>query len=138
MREKSVAHRPSSLSDFLVHSHAVFRSEAMFAFQYLKVYNKARSFHIGYKEMLKQAKPDIYVKDELGRASFSIALNIAEGLGKFSKADRRNYFVIARGSVFECPAILDLLHDEQVIDHDRFKHTLLKADERLCILFDMI
>jgi len=42
-------------------------------------------------------------------------LNIAEGSGKFSKADRKNYFVTSRGSVFECVAILDILNGEEFI-----------------------
>ena len=37
----------------------------------------------------------------------SIALNIAEGSGRFSKPDRRNFFIISRGSVFECVAIFN-------------------------------
>ncbi|MSP69793.1 MAG: four helix bundle protein, partial [Bacteroidetes bacterium] len=48
------------------------------------------------KSFIVKVKPDSYVKDQLGRASFSIALNIAEGSGKFSKADRKNYFTTAR------------------------------------------
>jgi len=54
-----------------------------------------------------------YVIDQLGRASFSIVLNIAEGSGKASLNDRKNYFTIARGSVFECVAVIDILKDEK-------------------------
>jgi four helix bundle protein len=48
-------------------------------------------------------------KDQLIRASQAIALNIAEGNGKATEADRRRYFEIARGSAFECAAIQDVL-----------------------------
>ncbi|PWH85221.1 four helix bundle protein [Brumimicrobium oceani] len=44
---------------------------------------------------------DRYANDQLGRASFSVTLNIAEGSGKFSKKDRKNYFTTARASIFE-------------------------------------
>ena len=50
-----------------------------------------------------------HAKDQLLRASQSIPLNIAEGNGKTTEADRRHYFEIARGSALECAAIQDVL-----------------------------
>lgn len=48
-------------------------------------------------------------RDQWLRASQSIPLNIAEGNGKTTEADRRRYFEIARGSVLECASIQDVL-----------------------------
>ena len=50
-----------------------------------------------------------HIKDQLARASLSIALNIAEGNGKRTHGDRNRFFEIARGSAMECAAILDIL-----------------------------
>lgn len=110
----------------------------MFDFQKLEVYKKAKEFHVDCKEIIKTRKLDTYVRDQLGRASFSIALNIAEGSGKFSKADRKNYFVTSRGSVYECMAILDILRDQHYINKDEFDSYSVKADELSRILFKMI
>jgi len=45
----------------------------------------------------------------LSRASLSIVLNIAEGAGKISAADKRRYYLSARGSATESAALLDVL-----------------------------
>jgi four helix bundle protein len=110
----------------------------MFEFQNLEVYKKAKSFHAERKRFILSIKLDRNVKDQLGRASFSIVLNIAEGSGRFSKPDRRNFFIISRGSVFECVAILDILSDQKLIDEKTFNSYLIKADELSRILFAMI
>lgn len=110
----------------------------MFDFQNLEVYKKAKGFHLECKSLILNQKLDNYVKDQLGRASFSIVLNIAEGSGKFSRPDRRNYFVTARGSVFECVAILDILHDTKIVNDNALANYLKNADELSRILYAMI
>ncbi len=50
-----------------------------------------------------------HLRDQLLRASSSIALNLAEGAGRDSKPDQRRFFSIAMGSFRESKAILELL-----------------------------
>jgi four helix bundle protein len=78
-------------------------------FPKIAIYQKAKVFHEAAKELINAKKLSPYSKDQLARASFSIILNIAEGSGGLSKADRRNFFIITRSFVFECVAILDIL-----------------------------
>jgi four helix bundle protein len=110
----------------------------MFDFQKLEVYKKAKLFHISCKKIMGDYPLDSFVKDQLGRASFSIPLNIAEGSGKFSKPDRKNYFTTARASVFECVAILDILSDEGKLPIEVVELHQKSADELSRILFSMI
>src|SRR3954454_21140516 len=51
----------------------------------------------------------ISARDQLDRASTSIALNIAEGNTRFSVADRARFVQTAVGSAVECAACLDVL-----------------------------
>src|SRR5260370_25777511 len=49
-----------------------------------------------------------HLADQLTRAATSIVLNIAEGAGKFSKLDKRRYYLTAAGSTTESAAICDV------------------------------
>ena len=55
----------------------------------------------------------------LDESSTSVALNIAEGNGKRSVADRVRYLEIARGSALECAACLDVLVVRRRLSADR-------------------
>jgi four helix bundle protein len=49
------------------------------------------------------------LRDQIDRASASIVLTLAEGVGRVSGPDRAHFFAMARGSALECAAVLDLL-----------------------------
>ena len=110
----------------------------MFDFQGLEVYKKAKLFHIDCKKILVEKNLDKFVIDQLGRASFSVPLNIAEGSGKFSRAHRKNFFTIARASLFECVAVIDILEDEGNMNEFECKKMMKDADELSRILYAMI
>ena len=72
----------------------------MFDFQKLDVYQKSKNFCKEIYSIPDEKNFDRVTNDQLRRASFSIMLNIAEGTSRFSNKDRKNFFVIARGSAF--------------------------------------
>ncbi len=49
------------------------------------------------------------IRDQMRRAAHSIPLNIAEACSRTSKKDKANFWRIAKGSTFECVAILDTI-----------------------------
>ena len=53
------------------------------------------------------------------RAAQSIPLNVAEGNGKGTNADRRRFLEIACGSALECAAIQDCLEACQVLSSEQ-------------------
>ena len=64
------------------------------------------------------------LSDQLDRASLSCALNIAEGAGRAGR-DQARHYAIARGSAFECLAVLDLLELESAPPNSREARAIL-------------
>jgi four helix bundle protein len=87
---------------------------------------------------LEDAKVSKNKKDQLERAAFSIMLNIAEGTGRFTKPDKRNFYIIARGSVFECVAIFDYINDQKAIGEEKYKAFYSTLEEISKMLFALI
>jgi four helix bundle protein len=111
----------------------------MFDFEKLTVYQKAKAFNKEISTWLRNnTKVDSVTRDQLRRAALSIPLNIAEGTGRFTPKDRRNFYVIARSSIFEVVAILDILKDDTSIEQLFFVKLYQDADELSRILFVMV
>jgi len=75
----------------------------------LDVYQASIEFVTWADVLLEELPRGLAVTNQLDRASSSISLNIAEGNGKYTGADRCRFFDIARGSALECAACLDVL-----------------------------
>ena len=75
----------------------------------LQVYQRSLAFITWAEPLLDRLPKSLSVRDQLDRAGTSIPLNIAEGNGKFTSADRCRFFDIARGSALESSACLDVL-----------------------------
>jgi len=110
----------------------------MFDFQKLEVYQKSKAFNKGIYFFIQKNKLTGTVRDQLHRAAFSIQLNIAEGTSRFSKKDRKNFFIISRGSVFECVAVFEYLLEIEVIDKLMFEQHYNKLEELSKMLFALI
>jgi len=63
----------------------------------LDVYQEAIRFVSWTDELLAKVPKSLAVHNQLDRASTSVPLNIAEGNGKYTAADRCRFFDIARG-----------------------------------------
>lgn len=77
-------------------------------FKTLIVYQKAKKVYDLINKDILSKLSDRIIKDQLRRAILSLVLNFAEGTSRISKSDRRHFFVIARGSTYECYVIIDL------------------------------
>jgi four helix bundle protein len=74
----------------------------------LDVYQDSLQFITWTLPLLEKLPASASVRNQLDRASTSVPLNIAEGNGKFTSADRCRFFDNARGSALECAACLDV------------------------------
>ena len=64
-----------------------------FMFENLQVYQKAVDFADRISSFTEKFPRGYYfLTDQLNRAALSIAANLAEGNGRFTKPDRKNFF----------------------------------------------
>lgn len=110
----------------------------MFDFQKLEVYQKSKNFCKEITATLCEKSFDKVTNDQLRRASFSIMLNIAEGSSRFSNRDRKNFLVVARGSAFECAAILEYLYEINELNQANFNEYFAFLEEISKMLFSLI
>ncbi|MES2793054.1 MAG: four helix bundle protein [Planctomycetota bacterium] len=101
-----------------------------FAFEKLLVYQKAIDFADVICQHTEQFSRGYgFLVDQLNRASLSIAANIAEGNGRFTKPDRKHFFGIARGSVQECVPLLELAFRRKLISLEIHAELKSKLEE---------
>jgi four helix bundle protein len=110
----------------------------MFDFEKLIIYGKAKEYYSQLQDLTESEYLKQPLKNQLERASLSIILNIAEGSGRKTKPAKKNFMIIARGSVFECVAILDLLQQACLLDQAVYQSLYSYADELSRMLYAMI
>jgi four helix bundle protein len=80
-----------------------------FMFENLEVYRRSVDLADQVITVTRDAPRGFgFLTDQLNRAILSNSTNLAEGNGRFTKPDRRNFFIIARGSTQECVPLIDL------------------------------
>jgi len=94
-----------------------------FMFERLGVYQKAVDV-ADRVAVLSETFPRGYASlaDQMNRAARSIAANLDEGNGRFTKPNRKHFFTIARGSAQECVPILEIARRRGVGRKDKRQH----------------
>jgi four helix bundle protein len=97
-------------------------------FENLVVYQKSLQFVSScYKTISTFPTEEKFgLSDQLKRAAISIPANIAEGNGRRTDNDTHNFYYIARGSAFECIALLEIASLNYFIDKETV--TTLRQD----------
>ena len=98
----------------------------------LDCYRLSLEFHLLATTLVPRSER--ILRDQLERASISICLNLAEGIGRGSAADQARFFTIARGSATECAAIVDLVRLRRIAPEG----VCLAAREKLIRIVQML
>lgn len=110
-----------------------------FIFKNLDVYRKSIRFVENVLELTENTPKGYgFLKDQFNRAAASIPLNIAEGNGRWHTSERRNFFVIARGSCCECVPILDIMTSKELITVEEYNTLTHDLEEIAKILTGLI
>ena len=85
--------------------------------QKLDLYGFSRKFVKECYQLTNQIPADekFGMVTQIRRAALSVHLNIAEGASRKSESERKRYYEIARGSIIEIDAALDIANDLQYL-----------------------
>ena len=88
----------------------------------LDVYQAAIEFVVVANDVVEDfPRGRSHLSDQLQRASTSIALNIAEGAGEFSRSEKARFYRIAKRSATECAAIFDVCFRLSILKESSFR-----------------
>lgn len=97
-----------------------------FSFEELEVWRIALDFAEKiYTTTQKFPKEEIYgVTNQLRRASLSISLNIAEGKGRYSNKEFKQFLFLSRGSLYETITLLKLCLRLKYLSEERYQELI--------------
>jgi four helix bundle protein len=96
----------------------------------LECYKEARLLRIFISELVKKFPKDekFLLISQIVDSSRSITRNMAEGYGRYTFTDTRNFFIIARGSVTETMEHLLTAFDEKYISANELNEGETKCE----------
>src|SRR5688572_9348183 len=102
----------------------------------LECYIQPKLLRIFISELSKKfpAHEKFLLVSQIINSSRSVTRNIAEGYGRYTFTDARNFFIIARGSVTETIEHLTTAYDEQYISEEELK----LGEEKCELVFKLI
>lgn len=110
----------------------------MFDFEKLEVYQVVKEANTSTFRLVNALKEiDGFVAEQWKRASLSSLLNLAEGTGRMSKADKKHFLTISRGSIFECVAILQSQRDLGLVDEVKYDELYKRYEQISKMLLGM-
>ncbi len=108
-------------------------------FEDIQAWQKARELTFKVYEVtnFSSFNKDYGLKEQIRRAALSIMLNIAEGFGRKTDSEFRQFLFQAHGSVAEVQSALYVALDQSYIDDNKFKEIYNFADEISRMLFSL-
>jgi four helix bundle protein len=112
-----------------------------FGYEDLEVWNKAVEFAvrvIGIVENISTDRKHYRLLEQIEASSVSVAMNIAEGKGRFSKKEFVQYLYISRGSLYETMTLLEIFRRKNWISEERYSEIERQGKEIVSMLKGLI
>jgi len=103
-----------------------------FAFEDLKVYRRALDFSVAIIDIIDEIetpRKHFRLVEQLESSSTSVALNISEGKGRFSKKEFKHFLYIARGSLYETITMLQIFRKKHWLDKKYYDQLYSESEE---------
>ena len=103
-----------------------------FVFEDLQVYHRALDFAVAVIDEIEEMdtpRKHYRLIEQLEAACTSVALNISEGKGRFSKKEFKQFLYIARGSLYETVAMLQIFVKKKWLGAKPHQTLYLEAEE---------
>ena len=112
-----------------------------FGFKDLEVWRKAVRFTdeiISLSENLDTTRKHYRLVENFEAAAVSVALNIAEGKGRYSKKEFAKFLYIARGSLYEVVTFLEVFKNRNWITIATYNRLIGEAEEIVKMIMGLI
>jgi four helix bundle protein len=103
-----------------------------FAYEDLEVWGKVVDFAVEVIDAVEEVSTDrrhYRLLEQIEASSTSVAMNIAEGKGRFSKREFVQYLYVSRGSLYETRTLLEVFRRKKWISDDTYSRVELSAKE---------
>ena len=103
-----------------------------FAFEELKVYQKALDFAVSVIETIDEIdapRKHYRLFEQIEASSTSVSSNISEGKGRYSKKEFKQYLYIARGSLYETVTRLQIFKKFKWLNENSYQNLYGEAEE---------
>lgn len=103
-----------------------------FAFEELKAYQRARGLFvavINVIEGIETPRRHFRLIEQLEASCTSVALNISEGKGQFSKKEFKQFLYIARGPLYETVTMLQIFKAKKWLNQKLYKELYSEAEK---------
>jgi four helix bundle protein len=112
-----------------------------FGYEDLEVWNKAVDFAVTVIDMVQESSTDrkhYRLLEQIEASCTSVAMNIAEGKGRFSKKEFVQFLYISRGSLYETMTLLEILRRKSWISDEQYSGIAQDGKEVVSMIVGLI
>jgi four helix bundle protein len=112
-----------------------------FGHEDLEVWNKAVDFAVAVIDTVEESstgRRHYRLLEQIEASSTSVAMNIAEGKGRFSKKEFVQFLYISRGSLYEAMTLLEIFRRKGWISNEQYSGLAQAGKEIVSMIIGLI